>query len=147
MLKELPCSIFRGGTSKAVFFMNNVLPDDEEELRKVLLKVMGSPDERQIDGLGGAVSTTSKVAIISKEENEDWDVNYTFAQVSVDKPVVSYAGNCGNISSAVGAFAIENNLIETTSPITIVKVYNTNTGVQFRKVYSTGGFGGSLWYR
>lgn len=127
MLKELPCSIYRGGTSKAVFFMKDVLPDDEEELKKVLLKVMGSPDERQIDGLGGAVSTTSKVAIISKEENEDWDVNYTFAQVSVDKPVVSYAGNCGNISSAVGVYAIENNLVDTTYPITIVKVYNTNT--------------------
>jgi 2-methylaconitate cis-trans-isomerase PrpF len=88
---------------------------------------MGSPDERQIDGLGGSVSTTSKVAIISKEEKENWDVNYTFAQVSIDKPVVSYAGNCGNISSAVGAFAIENNLVEVKSPVTTVRVYNTNT--------------------
>jgi 2-methylaconitate cis-trans-isomerase PrpF len=127
MLKEVPCSIFRGGTSKGVFFMKNVLPENQDELNKVLLKVMGSPDIRQIDGLGGAVSTTSKVAIVSKEEKEDWDVNYTFAQVSVDKPVVSYAGNCGNISSAVGAYAIENGLVETISPITIVKVYNTNT--------------------
>jgi 2-methylaconitate cis-trans-isomerase PrpF len=127
MLKELPCSIYRGGTSKGVFFMKDVLPENDEELKEVLLKVMGSPDVRQINGLGGSVSTTSKVAIISKEEKEDWDVNYTFAQVSVDKPVVSYAGNCGNISSAVGAYAIENNLLEVTSPITIVKVYNTNT--------------------
>jgi 2-methylaconitate cis-trans-isomerase PrpF len=107
--------------------MKDVLPENDEELKKVLLKIMGSPDVRQINGLGGSVSTTSKVAIISKEEKEDWDVNYTFAQVSVDKPVVSYAGNCGNISSAVGAYAIENNLIETTSPVTTVKVYNTNT--------------------
>lgn len=127
MLRELPCSIFRGGTSKGVFFMEDVLPKDKDELNKVLLKVMGSPDERQIDGVGGAVSTTSKVAIISKEEKEDWDVNYTFAQVSVDKPVVSYAGNCGNISSAVGAFAIENGLVEVKSPVTTVRVYNTNT--------------------
>jgi 2-methylaconitate cis-trans-isomerase PrpF len=127
MLKELPCSIYRGGTSKGVFFMKDVLPENDEELKEVLLKVMGSPDVRQINGLGGSVSTTSKVAIISKEEKEDWDVNYTFAQVSVDKPVVSYAGNCGNISSAVGVYAIENNLVEVTSPITIVKVYNTNT--------------------
>lgn len=127
MLKELPCSIFRGGTSKGVFFMEDVLPKDKDELNKVLLSVMGSPDERQIDGLGGAVSTTSKVAIISKEEKEDWDVNYTFAQVSIDKPVVSYAGNCGNISSAVGAFAIENDMVEVKSPVTTVRVYNTNT--------------------
>ncbi len=127
MLKELPCSIFRGGTSKGVFFMEDVLPKDKDELSKVLLSVMGSPDERQIDGIGGAVSTTSKVAIISKEEKEDWDVNYTFAQVSIDKPVVSYAGNCGNISSAVGAFAIENALVEVKSPVTTVRVYNTNT--------------------
>lgn len=127
MLNGLPCSIYRGGTSKGVFFMKDVLPEDDNELKEVLLKVMGSPDVRQIDGLGGAVSTTSKVAIISKEEKEDWDVNYTFAQVSVDKAVVSFAGNCGNISSAVGVFAIENNLVETTSPVTIVKVYNTNT--------------------
>lgn len=127
MLKELPCSIYRGGTSKGVFFMEDVLPADKDELSEVLLKVMGSPDERQIDGLGGAVSTTSKVAIISKEEKDDWDVNYTFAQVSIDKPVVSYAGNCGNISSAVGAFAIENNLVQVKSPVTTVRVYNTNT--------------------
>lgn len=127
MLKELPCSIYRGGTSKGVFFKKDVLPENDEELKEVLLKVMGSPDVRQINGLGGSVSTTSKVAIISKEEKEEWDVNYTFAQVSVDKPVVSYSGNCGNISSAVGVYAIENNMVETTSPITIVKVYNTNT--------------------
>lgn len=127
MLKELPCSIFRGGTSKGVFFIKDVLPENDVELKEVLLKVMGSPDVRQINGLGGSVSTTSKVAIISKEEKEGWDVNYTFAQVSVGKAVVSYAGNCGNISSAVGAYAIENNLVETTSPVTTVKVYNTNT--------------------
>ncbi|MGB9342903.1 PrpF domain-containing protein, partial [Trichococcus sp.] len=112
MLKELQCSIFRGGTSKGAFVMEEDLPENKEERDQILLKIMGSPDQRQIDGLGGAVSTTSKVAIISKETTEDWDVNYTFAQVQIDKPFVSYAGNCGNISSAVGVFALENNLVD-----------------------------------
>ena len=127
MLRELKCSIYRGGTSKGVFLLEEDLKKLSDDLDQVLLKVMGSPDIRQIDGLGGAVSTTSKVAIISKELNQPWDVNYTFAQVSVDKPVVSYAGNCGNISSAVGIFAIENKMVDIQDPVTIVKVYNTNT--------------------
>lgn len=127
MLKELQCSIFRGGTSKGVFIKEEELPENKEERDQILLRIMGSPDERQIDGLGGAVSTTSKVAIISKESENDWDVNYTFAQVQIDKPFVSYAGNCGNISSAVGVFALENKMVEITSPITTVRVYNTNT--------------------
>ncbi|MFZ2483324.1 MAG: PrpF domain-containing protein, partial [Streptococcus parauberis] len=92
MLREIPVSIYRGGTSKGLFINESLLPENLEERNLILLKLMGSPDTRQINGLGGAVSTTSKVAIISKEEKEDWDVNYTFAQVSVDKPVVSYSG-------------------------------------------------------
>ena len=127
MLKELECSIFRGGTSKGAFVMEEDLPENKEERDQILLKIMGSPDQRQIDGLGGAVSTTSKVAIISKETTEDWDINYTFAQVQIDKPFVSYAGNCGNISSAVGVFALENNLVDIAAPVTTVRVYNTNT--------------------
>lgn len=127
MLKELQCSIYRGGTSKGAFVMEEDLPENKEECDQILLKIMGSPDQRQINGLGGAVSTTSKVAIISKETTEDWDVNYTFAQVQIDKPFVSYAGNCGNISSAVGVFALENDLVEISAPITTVRVYNTNT--------------------
>ena len=107
--------------------MEEDLPENKEERDQILLKIMGSPDQRQIDGLGGAVSTTSKVAIISKETAENWDINYTFAQVQIDKPFVSYAGNCGNISSAVGVFALENDLVDITAPITTVRVYNTNT--------------------
>lgn len=127
MLREIPVSIYRGGTSKGLFINESLLPENLEERNLILLKLMGSPDTRQINGLGGAVSTTSKVAIISKEEKEDWDVNYTFSQVSVDKPVVSYSGNCGNISSAVGIYAIENDLVSISTPITKVRVYNTNT--------------------
>lgn len=126
-MRELNCSIYRGGTSKGVFLLEKDLKALSSDLDQVLLKVMGSPDIRQIDGLGGSVSTTSKVAIISKEIENHWDVNYTFAQVSVDKPIVSYAGNCGNISSAVGIFAIENKMVEITDPVTTVKIYNTNT--------------------
>ncbi len=127
MLKEVPCVIFRGGTSKGVFFIEDSIPPKGEERDDFLLQVMGSPDIRQIDGLGGATSTTSKVAIISKSERQDADINYTFAQVSIDKPVVDYKGNCGNISSAVGPYAIEMGLVESDDPETVVRIYNTNT--------------------
>ncbi|EOL43618.1 2-methylaconitate cis-trans isomerase PrpF family protein [Enterococcus caccae] len=126
-MKKIECSIYRGGTSKGVFLLKKDLDRLGYNQDEVLLRIMGSPDVRQIDGLGGAVSTTSKVAIISNEENEDWDVNYTFAQVAIDKPIVSYAGNCGNISSAVGIFSIESGLVDAVDPITTVKVYNKNT--------------------
>ena len=89
---------------------------------------MGSPDKKQIDGLGGSQSVTSKVAILRKSDRPDADVDYTFAQVSVDKAVVSYGGNCGNISSGVGPFAIEKKLVPVLEGMTLVRIYNTNTG-------------------
>ena len=92
-----------------------------------LLRMMGSPDKKQIDGLGGSQSVTSKVAIVKKSERDDADVDYTFAQVSVDKPLVSYKGNCGNISSGVGPFAIEKGLVNAEEGTTTVRIYNTNT--------------------
>lgn len=126
-MNSLKCSIFRGGTSKGVFILEENLPQDKKEWDNILLSIMGSPDIRQIDGLGGATSTTSKVAIISKSDNSEWDVNYTFAQVSIDKPMVSYKGNCGNISSGVGPFAIEMGLVDKVEGETVVRIYNTNT--------------------
>ena len=117
----------RGGTSKGLFFMESDLPARGEGRDELLLELMGSPDLKQIDGLGGAASVTSKVAIIAPSEREDADVEYTFAQVSVDKPIVSYKGNCGNISSAVGPFAIEKGLVKAVDGITQVRVHNTNT--------------------
>lgn len=125
--KRLPCTIMRGGTSKGVYLLENYLPKEETERNDLLLKIMGSPDLKQINGLGGAASVTSKVAIVGVSSRPDVDVDYTFAQVAVDKPVVSYKGNCGNISSGVGPFAIEQGLVKMTEPVTQVRVYNTNT--------------------
>ena len=126
--KHIPCLYMRGGTSKGPFFLENDLPADPRQRDALLLKVMGSPDNKQINGLGGASSVTSKVAIIGVSRRPDADVDYTFAQVSVDKPIVSYKGNCGNISSAVGPFAIERGLVKVTEPVTAVRIHNTNTG-------------------
>ncbi len=124
---KLPVSILRGGTSKGVYILEKDLPADRKEWDAILLRLMGSPDKKQIDGLGGSQSVTSKVAIVKKSERADADVDYTFAQVSVDKPVVSYAGNCGNISSGVGPFAIEKGLVPAKDGHTSVRVFNTNT--------------------
>jgi 2-methylaconitate cis-trans-isomerase PrpF len=124
---QLNCTIMRGGTSKGVYILEDNLPKDRKEWDNLLLKLMGSPDQKQIDGLGGAVSVTSKVAIVKKSERPDADVDYTFAQVSVDKAIVSYKGNCGNISSGVGPFAIEEGLVKAKEGKTIVRIFNTNT--------------------
>ena len=117
----------RGGTSRGLYIQEKELPPAGPERDALLLRLMGSPDIRQIDGLGGATSVTSKIAIIAPSQREDADVDYTFAQVSVDKPIVSYAGNCGNISSGVGPFAIECGLVDAIPGETIVRIYNTNT--------------------
>lgn len=133
----VPCMIFRGGTSKGLFFLEDDLPKDINKRNEVLLRLMGSPDNRQIDGLGGATSVTSKVAIIAPSVHPGADVDYTFAQVSVDKPLVSYAGNCGNISSAIGAFAIEAGLVACNDDSTLVRIYNTNTNKILETVVQT----------
>lgn len=125
--KGLPVMILRGGTSKGVYILKEDLPEDKQCWEKLLLNLMGSPDKKQINGLGGAQSVTSKVAIICKSDRPDADVDYTFAQVSVDKPLVSYRGNCGNISAGVGPFAIEKGLVCPKEGITSVRIYNTNT--------------------
>lgn len=119
----------RGGTSKAVFFHENHLPKEPEIRDRVIMATYGSPDpnRRQIDGMGGAVSSTSKVAIIGTPKDPNYDVNYHFGQVSIDKPKIGYTGNCGNISSAVGPFAIDEGLVKVEEPITRVRIYQTNT--------------------
>lgn len=125
--KSYKCSILRGGTSKGLFLKENELPPQGLERDRIILRILGSPDQRQIDGLGGANSLTSKVCIIGPSEREEADVDYTFGQVSVDTPIIDWQGNCGNLSSAVGLFAIDNNYVKAKEPFTKVRVYNTNT--------------------
>ena len=125
--RKIPCVYMRGGTSKAVFFHQEDLPSNEEEWPEIFMKVMGTPDVKQIDGMGGTVSSTSKIAVIKKSERPGIDVDYTFRQVDIKIARVDASANCGNISSAVGPYAIDEGLVEAVEPITVVRVYNTNT--------------------
>jgi 2-methylaconitate cis-trans-isomerase PrpF len=129
MQKRIPAVLMRGGTSKGLFFHANHLPSDPGQRDAILLAAYGSPDpnRRQIDGIGGAVSTTSKVAIISPSTSADYDVVYNFGQVSIDRPLVDFRNNCGNISSAVGPFAVDEGLIAATEPVTRVRIHQINT--------------------
>ncbi len=117
----------RGGTSKGPFFLASDLPGDVETRDRVLLAAMGSPDTRQIDGVGGADPLTSKVAIVSRSSRPGIDVDYLFAQVSVDRPLVDVAPTCGNMLGGVGPFAVERGLVEPRDPITSVSIYMVNT--------------------
>lgn len=121
------CVIMRGGTSKGVFMMKNELPDDPEKRDRIVCAIFGSPDIRQIDGLGGADVLTSKLAIIGPSTRPDADIDYTFGQVSFVEGKVDYKGNCGNISSAVGGFAIDESLVPAVSPVTKVRIHQTNS--------------------
>lgn len=125
--RKFPCVFMRGGTSKAVFFHQEDLPENEEEWPEIFMKVMGTPDVKQIDGMGGTVSSTSKIAVIKKSDRPGVDVDYTFRQVDIKIPRVDGSANCGNISSAVGPYAIDEGMVEAVEPITVVRVYNTNT--------------------
>ena len=122
----LRCTIMRGGTSKAVFLREEDLPPVGQERDRLILRVFGSPDKRQIDGLGGADPLTSKLAIIGPPRVANTDVTYTFGQVEIDRPHVDYNSLCGNISAAVGQYAIEMGLVEAVEPITRVRAYTTN---------------------
>ena len=115
---KVPATYMRGGTSKGVFFKLSDLPLEAQEAGefrdKLLMRVIGSPDpyEKQIDGMGGATSSTSKTVIVAKSDKADHDVDYLFGQVAIDKPSVDWSGNCGNLTAAVGAFAINNGLVD-----------------------------------
>jgi 4-oxalomesaconate tautomerase len=119
--------MMRGGTSKGAYFLASDLPADEAARDRVLLAVMGSPDPRQIDGVGGADPLTSKVAIVSRSSRPGIDVDYLFCQVWVDKPEVSTRQNCGNILAAVAPFAIERGLVTGRNPETVVRIFMVNT--------------------
>ena len=118
----------RGGTSRGLLFHKNDLPEDMEKLSEYLLKIMGSPDLRQINGMGGGTSVTSKVCIISKSLEKEVDIDYLFAQVEVDRAYVDFEPTCGNMLSAVGPFAIEEGLVKPSNGKTKVSVRSLNTG-------------------
>lgn len=122
------CSIVRGGTSKAVFIKENELPSDPMLRDHLILSIFGGVDLRQIDGLGGADVLTSKLAIVGPPTHPDADVDYTFGQVSFERPFVDYGGNCGNISAAVGPYAIDEGLVRAVEPLTTVRIHCTNSG-------------------
>lgn len=125
---RIPCLMMRGGTSKGAYFLADDLPSDPVKRDRVLLAAMGSPDPRQIDGVGGADSLTSKVAIISASTRPGIDVDYLFAQVVVDQPRVDFGQNCGNILAGVGPFALERGLVVAQGEQTAVRIYMENTG-------------------
>jgi hypothetical protein len=119
----------RGGTSRALFFHAADLPADPRERDRILLAALGSPDPygRQLDGLGGGISSLSKAVIIGPPSHPKADVDYTFAQVDVRESLVDYKGNCGNCTSAVGPFAIDERLVPAVEPVTTIRLFNTNT--------------------
>ncbi|AZZ75348.1 2-methylaconitate cis-trans isomerase PrpF [Pseudomonas sp. RU47] len=135
---KIPATYMRGGTSKGVFFSLKDLPEAAQIPGPVrdalLLRVIGSPDpyDKQIDGMGGATSSTSKTVILSKSIKADHDVDYLFGQVSIDKPFVDWSGNCGNLSAAVGSFAISNGLVDASriphNGVAVVRVWQANIG-------------------
>lgn len=127
-MSSAPCMWMRGGTSKGGYFLESDLPSDKSERDAFLLSVIGSPDPRQIDGMGGADPLTSKVAVVRPSKREGVDVDYLFLQVVVDQPIVTDAQNCGNILAGVGPFAIERGLVPANDDETDVTIYMENTG-------------------
>ena len=121
------CTIMRGGTSKGIFFHRNDLPKDPDLRDKIIRRVFGAPDFREIDGLGGADPLTSKVAVIGPSTREDCDVDYLFGQVNMAEPMIDWKSNCGNISSAVGPFAIDEGYVDAVEPVTKVRIHQVNT--------------------
>lgn len=121
------CALMRGGTSKGAYFLASDLPDDTTARDRVLLAVMGSPDPRQIDGVGGADPLTSKVAVVAASSRPDCDIDYLFLQIVPDKAIVSAAQNCGNILAGVAPFAIERGLVAVTGEYTVVRVHLVNS--------------------
>jgi 4-oxalomesaconate tautomerase len=124
----IPCTLMRGGTSKGPFFLASDLPSDIPTRDRVLLAALGSPDSKQIDGVGGGNPLTSKVAIVSRSSQAGIDVDYLFAQVVVDRPLVDVTPTCGNMLAGVGPFAIERGLIAPADPVTAVTIRMVNTG-------------------
>jgi 4-oxalomesaconate tautomerase len=136
---SIPCLVMRGGTSKGPYFRAEDLPTDIAARDRILLATMGSPDPRQIDGLGGADTLTSKVAIVSRSQREGVDVDYLFCQVDINKPVVDTGPSCGNMLSGVAPFALEMGIVPIQDGETAVVIYDVNTSSKIEAVIQTPG--------
>lgn len=139
MLITIPCMLMRGGTSKGPFFLASDLPEDVATRDQVLLSVMGSPDIRQIDGIGGGNTLTSKAVIVGSSARPGIDIDYLFAQVSITDNTVDTGPNCGNMLSAVAPFAIERGLVAAVDPQTSVRIFNINTNKVIEAIVQTPG--------
>jgi 2-methylaconitate isomerase len=135
-LLSLPAVFMRGGTSRAVMFHERDLPD-RSEWDPIFLAAMGSPDPngRQLNGMGGGISSLSKVCILAPSERADADIDYTFAQVQIRDPRVDYRSNCGNMSSAVGPFAVDEGIVRPNGDTAVVRIFNTNTQKIIRSTF------------
>lgn len=127
-MDQIPAVWMRGGTSKCWVFLEEDLKRPGQTVDQVLLRLFGSPDSRQVDGVGGGSSTTSKAVILRRSDRPDADVDYTFAQVGVDEPLVDWGSNCGNCSAVVAPYAVAAGWVPAVEPLTTVRVLNTNTG-------------------
>ncbi|RDL36538.1 Uncharacterized protein BP5553_05890 [Venustampulla echinocandica] len=127
---RLPAAYYRGGTSRAIIFRQQDLPKDRTEWGSIFRGAIGSPDPngRQLDGLGGGISSLSKVCVVGPSAHPDADVDYTFAAIGVKDPDVDYSSNCGNMTSAIGPFAVDNGMVECGNGQATIRIHNTNTG-------------------
>ncbi|WP_240482335.1 4-oxalomesaconate tautomerase [Microbacterium sediminis] len=139
MTGGIPCILMRGGTSKGAYFLASDLPAEREARDALLLRVMGTPDARQIDGVGGAHPLTSKVAIVAPSADDGADVDYLFLQTGVDEAFVSDRQNCGNIIAGVGPFAVERGLVTAADGTTSVRIRMLNTGGYATATFATPG--------
>lgn len=139
VLDGIRCMLLRGGTSKGAYFLAEDVPSDPAERDDLMLRIMGSPDPTQIDGLGGAHPLTSKVAIVSRSAEPGVDIDYLFLQVVVDQPTVSDAQTCGNLLAGVGPFAVERGLIAASDETTTARIRLINTGDLATETFATPG--------
>ncbi len=130
MSDRIPCVLMRGGTSKGVFFHGRDLPSDPRERDALLLRVIGSPDPygKHTDGMGGATSSTSKVVLVAPSTRDGCDVDFLFGAVSIGEPLIDWSGNCGNLSAAVGPFALAEGLVAPVDGLTRVRIWQQNIG-------------------
>lgn len=126
--RKIPAVLMRGGTSKGLFFRADALPQNAQQCNQLLLRAIGSPDPygKQIDGVGGGTSSTSKIVIVGKSDQPDCDVDYLFGHVAIGDALIDYSGNCGNLTAAVGTFAIEEKLLPATEGMTTVRIWQAN---------------------